>query len=67
MRSQLLLADRCGQSLSHEREHFSNTDLSDLRIVGTCDILVYGMRHQIMGSARLVDSNLLSMCVIMRH
>ena len=28
-------------SLSYDREHFSNTDPSDLRIVGKCDILVY--------------------------
>ena len=35
-------------SLSSDREHFSNTDLSDLRIVGTCGIRVYRMRHQIM-------------------
>ena len=30
------------------REHFSNTDLSDLSIVGTCGILVYQMRHEVM-------------------
>ena len=29
--------------LSYDREHFS-----DMRIAGTCDILVYPMRHQIM-------------------
>ena len=34
--------------LLHDREHFSNADISNLRIVGTCDILVYRMRHQIM-------------------
>ena len=28
------------QTLSYDREHFSNTELSDLRIVGTCNILV---------------------------
>ena len=26
-------------TLSYNREHFSNADLSDLRIVGTCDII----------------------------
>ena len=26
-------------ALSYDREHFSNTDLSDLRIVGTWDII----------------------------
>ena len=51
-------------SLSYDREHFSNTGLYALRIVGTCDILVYQVRHQIMWFARLVDSNLLSICVI---
>ena len=35
-------------ALSYYREHFTNTDLSDLRIVGTCDILVYRMCHTIM-------------------
>ena len=29
------------------RKHFSNTDLSDLSIVGTCDIFVYQMRHKV--------------------
>ena len=29
-------------------KHFSNTNLSDLSIVGTCDIIVYRMLHQIM-------------------
>ena len=32
-----------------DMEHFSNTGLSDFRVVDTCDILfVYRMRHQIM-------------------
>ena len=30
------------------RKHFSNTNLSDLSIVGTCDIFVYRMRYHIM-------------------
>ena len=54
-------------ALSYDREHFSNTDPSDLRIVGTCHMLVYQMGHQIMWFARFVDSNLLSICVIMCH
>ena len=29
-------------------KHFLNTNLSDLSILGTCDIFVYQMRHQIM-------------------
>ena len=33
----------------------SNTDLSDMSIAGTCDILVYQMRHKVMGFIRLVD------------
>ena len=51
--------------LSYDREHFQY--LSGLRIVGTCDILVYRMRHQIMWSAWLVASKMLSICVITRH
>ena len=34
-------------TLSYDWGHFSNSDLSDLRIVGTCDIHVYRMGHQI--------------------
>ena len=37
----------------------SSTDLSDLSIVGTCDILVYQMHGKVMGFVRLVDSTLL--------
>ena len=37
--------------------------LSDLRIVGTWDLLVYQMHHQIMWFARLVDWNLTSICL----
>ena len=34
------------ESLSYDRSvHLPNTDLSDLRIMGTSDILVYQMRH----------------------
>ena len=33
-------------ALSSDRQHFSNTDLSDLSIMGTCNILVYQMRHK---------------------
>ena len=29
-------------------EHFSNTNMSNLSIVGTCGIFGYQMRHQIM-------------------
>ena len=35
---------------------FSKTNLSDLSIVGTCELFVYRMRHQIICSIRLVDS-----------
>ena len=31
-----------------DRKHFFTTDLSDLSIVGTCDIFVYQMRHRVM-------------------
>ena len=48
-------------------KYFLNTNLSDLSNVGTCDIFVYPMRHQIMWSTRLVNSKLLSICVITRH
>ena len=48
-------------------KHFSITNRSDLSIVGTCDISVYRMRHQITSFTRLVESNLLSICVIKRH
>ena len=44
-----------------------NTDLSNLRVVGTCDILVYQMRHKVMLFTGLVDLNLVSICVIMCH
>ena len=45
-----------------------HTDLSDLNIVVTCDILVYQLHHEVMWwSARLFDSNLLSICFIPCH
>ena len=44
-------------------KYFSNTNPSDMSIVGTCDIIVYQQSHQIMWFVRLVDSNLLSICV----
>ena len=34
----------------------SNTDLFNFSIVGTCEILVYQMHHEVMWFARLVDS-----------
>ena len=37
-----------GLDIVSNRKHFSNTNLSDLSIVGTCDIFVYRMHHQIM-------------------
>ena len=36
------------EALSSTRSIFSNTDLSDLSIVGTCDIFVYQMRHKVL-------------------
>ena len=54
-------------ALSSDREHVSKPDLSDLRIVGTCDTLVYKMRHEVMWFTLLVDSNLLSICIITCH
>ena len=35
-------------SLSSTGSILSNTDLSDLSTVGTCDIFVYQMRHRVM-------------------
>ena len=35
-------------SLSSTGSTLSNTDLSDLSTVGTCDIFVYQMRHRVM-------------------
>ena len=37
----VLLEKASTQLLSYNREHFSNTDLSDLRIVDTYEIFVY--------------------------
>ena len=34
--------------LSSTGSNLSNTDLSDLSTVGTCDIFVYQMRHRVM-------------------
>ena len=36
------------QALSSTGSMLSNTDLSDLSTVGTCDIFVYRMRHRVM-------------------
>ena len=36
------------RSLSSTGSILSNTDLSDLSTVGTCDIFVYQMRHRVM-------------------
>ena len=38
------------RSIVSDWKHFSNTDLSDLNIVGICDIFVdlYQMRHKVM-------------------
>ena len=36
------------ESLSSTGSILSNTDLSDLSTVGTCDIFVYQMRHTVM-------------------
>ena len=45
----------------------SNTDLSDLSTVGTCDIFVYQMRQRVMWFARLADSILFIKRVITCH
>ena len=45
----------------------TNTGLSDLSIVCTCDIHVYPMHHKVMCFAWLVDSILLSICAITCH
>ena len=37
-----------GDDIVIDRKHLSNTDLSDLSTVGTCDIFVYHMRHRVM-------------------
>ena len=39
---------RSVKPLSSTGSILSNTDLSDLSIVGTCDIFVYQMRHRVM-------------------
>ena len=44
------------KSLSSNGSILSNTSLSDLSTVGTCDIFVYQMRHRVMWFARLADS-----------
>ena len=36
------------RALSSTGSILSNTDLSDLSTVGTCDIFVYQMRHRVM-------------------
>ena len=36
------------KTLSSTGSILSNTDLSDLSTVGTCDIFVYQMRHRVM-------------------
>ena len=38
----------CISALSSTGSILSNTDLSDLSTVGTCDIFVYQMRHRVM-------------------
>ena len=45
----------------------SNTDLSDLSMVGTCDIFVYQKRQRVMWFARLADSILFIKRVITCH
>ena len=54
-------------SLSSTGSILSNTDLSDLSTVGTCDIFVYQMRHRVMWFARLADSILFIKRVITCH
>ena len=54
-------------SLSSTGSILSNTDLSDLSTVGTCDIFVYHMRHRVMRFARLADSILFIKRVITCH
>ena len=41
-----------------------HTNLPNFSIVGTCDKRVYQMRHKVLWFDRLVDSILLSICVI---
>ena len=53
--------------LSSTGSILSNTDLSDLSTVGTCDIFVYQMRHRVMWFARLADSILFIKRVITFH
>ena len=53
--------------LSSTGSILSNTDLSDLSTVGTCDIFVYQMRHRVMWFARLADSILFIKRVITCH
>ena len=54
-------------TLSSTGSILSNTDLSDLSTVGTCDIFVYRMRHRVMWFARLADSILFIKRVITCH
>ena len=51
----LCLLASAGFKYCLRRKTFTNTTLSDLTIVATCDTLVYRMRHQSMRSNRLVD------------
>ena len=39
---------RVNKALSSTGSIYSNTDLSDLSTVGTCDIFVYQMHHRVM-------------------
>ena len=55
------------EALSSTGSILSNTDLSDLSTVGTCDIFVYQMRHRVMWFARLADSILFIKRVITCH
>ena len=53
--------------LSSTGSILSNTDLSDLSTVGTCDIFVYQTRHRVMWFARLADSILFIKRIITCH
>ena len=44
----LLLYAFAKTALSSTESILSNTDMSDLSTVGTCDIFVYQMRHRVM-------------------
>ena len=57
----------CFVSLSSTGSILSNTDLSDLSTVGSCDIFVYQMRHRVIWFARLAGSILFIKRVITCH